>query len=124
MIQDKNWSPEELKAAETLRSSLIAKADADKSGAPLWHGWAIIEAFLAGIEHVRTEPRRLGNVEMHRAAEYERWKRSLAARLQNEYYQPGNKYTLDHFEIGLVLDALQREEIATEVSSHHSRSEI
>ena len=46
---------EELKAGEELRSSLIEKADEWKGPAPLWHGWAIMDAFLAGIDWARKQ---------------------------------------------------------------------
>ncbi len=42
---------EELQAGEEFRRSLLPRADGDLHGAPLWHGWAIMEAFLAGIDY-------------------------------------------------------------------------
>lgn len=44
---------EELRAGNDFRDKLVAKADADRSGAPLWHGWALMDAFLAGIDWER-----------------------------------------------------------------------
>jgi len=44
---------EELKTGNAFRDSLVPKADDNRSGAPLWHGWAIMEAFLAGIDYAR-----------------------------------------------------------------------
>lgn len=45
---------EELMAGEAFRNSLVHRADADNHGAPLWHGWALMDAFLAGIDYART----------------------------------------------------------------------
>ncbi len=45
---------EEIKAGDTFRASLIERADGYANGyAPLWHGWAIMDAFLAGIDYAR-----------------------------------------------------------------------
>lgn len=51
---------EELKAGDDFRNSLVTRADADHHGAPLWYGWALMDAFLAGIdwERKRREPDR------------------------------------------------------------------
>lgn len=47
---------EEIEAGEEFRSTLIPKADAMTPGeAPLWHGWAIMDAFLAGIDYARAD---------------------------------------------------------------------
>jgi hypothetical protein len=43
----------DLTAGNAFRQSLVERADADKHGAPLWHGWALMEAFLAGAEYAR-----------------------------------------------------------------------
>lgn len=40
----------ELKAGSAFRDTLIARADSRIGSAPLWHGWAIMDAFLAGIK--------------------------------------------------------------------------
>lgn len=56
MIQDKDWPIQDLDAADKFRNTLVEKADADLAGAPLWHGWAIMEAFLAGIEYASQGP--------------------------------------------------------------------
>lgn len=46
----------DLEAANSFRDSLVARSDGRSgSGAPLWHGWAIFEAFLAGLDHARDE---------------------------------------------------------------------
>lgn len=48
---------EELKAGDAFRQSMLPKADSDFHGAPLWHGWVIMEAFLAGIDYARDLPK-------------------------------------------------------------------
>lgn len=45
---------EELNAGDEFRSSLVARADADNHGSPLWYGWALMDAFLAGIDYARS----------------------------------------------------------------------
>lgn len=48
---------EEIRAGWEFREKLISRADASTGGgAPLWHGWAIMDAFLAGIDHGRANP--------------------------------------------------------------------
>lgn len=47
---------EELVAADDLVQSLTDRADARNSIYPLWHGWALREAFLAGIDYARSHP--------------------------------------------------------------------
>ncbi len=44
---------EDLEAANAFRATLLAQADSHQGGAPLWHGWAIFDAFLAGLDHAR-----------------------------------------------------------------------
>lgn len=44
---------EDLQAADEFRSTMVARADENRHGAPLWHGWAIFDAFLAGLDHAR-----------------------------------------------------------------------
>lgn len=46
---------EELKASDEFRRSLILRADAMNGGAPLWHGWAIMDAFIAGIDYAQAK---------------------------------------------------------------------
>jgi hypothetical protein len=48
---------EELQAGNAFRDTLIPHADGERSGAPVWHGWAIMDAFLAGIDYARSKPR-------------------------------------------------------------------
>jgi hypothetical protein len=43
----------EIAAADMFRDTLVARADATNHGAPMWHGWVIMEAFLAGIDYAR-----------------------------------------------------------------------
>lgn len=45
----------ELQAGEKFRQSLVPRADACHGSAPLWHGWAIMDAFLAGIDYARKQ---------------------------------------------------------------------
>lgn len=44
---------EDLQAADEFRSTMVARADENRNGAPLWYGWAIFDAFLAGLDHAR-----------------------------------------------------------------------
>lgn len=44
---------EELQAGNAFRDSVIEKRDFTSGGAPLWHGWVIMDAFLAGIDWAR-----------------------------------------------------------------------
>lgn len=44
---------EEIQAGWDFRESLVHRADAYAGHAPLWHGWALMEAFLAGIDYAR-----------------------------------------------------------------------
>lgn len=47
---------EDLNAAAAFRDSLIECPDAMGAGnAPLWYGWAITDAFLAGMDHARKQ---------------------------------------------------------------------
>lgn len=45
---------EELKAGDLFRNSMVPRADKVIFGAPLWHGWVIMDAFLAGIDYARS----------------------------------------------------------------------
>lgn len=42
-------------AGNAFRETLIDRADAQQAYAPLWRGWAIMEAFLAGAKYARAE---------------------------------------------------------------------
>jgi hypothetical protein len=44
---------EDLLAGDEFRRRLKPRADAWNGPAPLWHGWAVMDAFLAGIDHAR-----------------------------------------------------------------------
>lgn len=44
---------DEIKAGDAFRSSLIERADYMIGSAPIWYGWAIMDAFLAGIDYAR-----------------------------------------------------------------------
>jgi hypothetical protein len=46
---------EELQAANEFRRTMAPKVDyKTPDGAPLWHGWAIFDAFLAGVDYARS----------------------------------------------------------------------
>ena len=50
------FSIDELKAGDAFRQSLIERADGSNIGGdPVWYGWAIMDAFLAGIDYARRE---------------------------------------------------------------------
>lgn len=40
-------------AAYAFRETLIPRADTLQGNAPLWHGWAVFDAFIAGAKHGR-----------------------------------------------------------------------
>lgn len=44
---------EDIGAADEFRATVISRADADNHGSPLWYGWVIVDAFLAGMDHAR-----------------------------------------------------------------------
>lgn len=46
---------EDLQAGDAFRNSLIERADAYRGRAPLWHGWALMDAFLAGADYARMQ---------------------------------------------------------------------
>lgn len=46
---------EELKAGDAFRVSVVGKADTWMLDAPLWHGWVVMDAFLAGIDWAREQ---------------------------------------------------------------------
>jgi len=43
----------DLEAANSFRESIVSRADDLRDGAPLWYGWAILHAFLAGVAFAR-----------------------------------------------------------------------
>jgi hypothetical protein len=40
-------------AGEAYRSTILSRADGTLNGYPFWHGWALMDAFLAGAAHAR-----------------------------------------------------------------------
>lgn len=46
---------EELEAGDAFRNTMIDRADAIPNGYPMWRGWVIMEAFLAGIDWARAQ---------------------------------------------------------------------
>ncbi len=44
---------DDIAAGDAFRKSVIDRADSSNAGAPLWYGWVIMEAFLAGVDHGR-----------------------------------------------------------------------
>lgn len=45
---------DDIVAGNTFRETLVPRADSSAAGGfPLWHGWALMEAFLAGTDHGR-----------------------------------------------------------------------
>lgn len=51
---------EDLLAGDAFRNSLVAKADEHHGESPLWYGWALMDAFLAGLDHARAQKKREG----------------------------------------------------------------
>lgn len=48
---------EEIQASEAFRETMIPKADHVRhSGVPMWFGWVIMDAYLAGIDYGRAHP--------------------------------------------------------------------
>lgn len=45
----------EIQAGNTFRDTLVPRADSMSGHAPLWHGWVIMDAFLAGIDYARED---------------------------------------------------------------------
>jgi hypothetical protein len=44
---------EELVAGDKFRDTLVPRADHMNGAFPMWYGWAIMDAFLAGIDYAR-----------------------------------------------------------------------
>lgn len=42
-------------AGDTYRATLLSRPDGVLNGYPFWHGWALMDAFLAGAAHARKE---------------------------------------------------------------------
>lgn len=49
---------EDLIAGNAFRETLVPRADQMRAGCPLWHGWAIMDAFLAGVDYARSSSSR------------------------------------------------------------------
>jgi hypothetical protein len=49
-------SPADISAGNKFRETLIPRADAKFADIPLWYGWALMDAFLAGAEYGRANP--------------------------------------------------------------------
>lgn len=45
---------EELQAGNAFRDKMVPRADSNNFGVPMWHGWVIMDAFLAGIDYARS----------------------------------------------------------------------
>lgn len=46
---------EDLRLGEVFRNSIASRSAAVYNGIPCWSGWAIMEAFLAGLDAGRAE---------------------------------------------------------------------
>jgi hypothetical protein len=44
---------EEILAGNAFRDTMVPKADGHVLKCPIWHGWVIMDAFLAGIQWER-----------------------------------------------------------------------
>ena len=55
---ERNEVLKDIVAGDAFRNTLLARADARTVGGnyPLWHGWAIMDAFLAGAAFARSKP--------------------------------------------------------------------
>ena len=51
----KEPSIEDIEAGDAFRETMIPRADAINLGAPMWYGWAIMDAYLAGLYAGRAE---------------------------------------------------------------------
>jgi hypothetical protein len=47
---------EEVVAGDDFRDTLVKYADVSQGEVPFWRGWALMEAFLAGIDYARSCP--------------------------------------------------------------------
>lgn len=57
MSRDPKERPiEDLLAGDAFRKTLLPLANGSRMDAPLWHGWALMDAFLAGLDHARATP--------------------------------------------------------------------
>ena len=74
---------EQIKAGKAFRDTMIARADTWIGNTPLWFGWAIMDAFLAGIDYARIGVRAA-------ALEDERKEIAEQARRYAGHYQEGS----------------------------------
>jgi hypothetical protein len=42
-----------VEAGAAYRATILPRADGTLNGYPFWHGWAIMDAFLAGVAHTQ-----------------------------------------------------------------------
>jgi hypothetical protein len=52
-VSDPRDEVEVLRAGDAFRESLFPRADAHRGPYPLWHGWALMDAYLAGVRAER-----------------------------------------------------------------------
>jgi hypothetical protein len=58
-MEDRDLPPEVI-AAYQFVDKMVSEADnIDTPGAPLWHGWALREAFLAGVKWAKKEKEKM-----------------------------------------------------------------
>lgn len=54
-LPDKRQTLRDINASDAFRNTLLPRRDAVTDGGyPLWHGWAIMDAFLAGADYARS----------------------------------------------------------------------
>ena len=42
-------------AGNSYRNTILSRADGTLDGCPFWHGWAIMDAFIAGAAHAKKD---------------------------------------------------------------------
>jgi hypothetical protein len=62
MSMTKDVPLELIREADAFRDTLITKADAHNGPYPLWHGWAILDAYIAGVMAERNRGKRSNTV--------------------------------------------------------------
>lgn len=50
VVSEADRSIEDIRLGDAFRASLLDRADGAVSGCPFWHGWAVMNAFLAGLD--------------------------------------------------------------------------
>ena len=48
----------DLKAAYDWREGMIERADGMLNGCSAWHGWAIVESFMAGMRYAESQKKK------------------------------------------------------------------